>query len=269
MLSSSRDDSAALVAPARLDHVLGLRQRPPRDFSHKSARYDVTTLDMDPDKIRLVGLQCPQQAPTHLIPEPQQAIGAACHHQAVRREGCVRKEPRAPSVGLKELACRSIPQPGCTIAARGDDPISCYPARRKYSTDVTHKFGDDAMALEVDQHRRCGAVEVDREGDQASPIDPQRHDAPRKLEVCQDRAALVIDPQSSMRIGRNHVTIKEECRSIDAPGGAWKCKQRAAIARHEQRAVDCSADKISSRRCKGHCVDGRTVRDRPQQPATG
>src|SRR5207237_4784696 len=115
LISSSFDDSAALIVGARIDHLRGARQRPSRDFTCKSARYDVVALDVDSDELRLMRLERPEQAPASLIPEPQRAIAAAGHHQTIGCERCVGEQPRAPSVDSTELARGSIPQPGGAI----------------------------------------------------------------------------------------------------------------------------------------------------------
>src|ERR1051325_8279196 len=70
VFSSSRQDSAALWVTARLDHLLGPWQRPPRYLPRESACYDVAArLDVDPDDYRPVRMERPEQPPTARIPE--------------------------------------------------------------------------------------------------------------------------------------------------------------------------------------------------------
>src|SRR4029077_13445486 len=83
VISSLCDDSAVAPAAARFEHALGVRQPPSRDFPSKSARDEVTTLDVNGDDVGLVRLHCPQLGAAGCIPEPEKTFGIASDHHAV------------------------------------------------------------------------------------------------------------------------------------------------------------------------------------------
>lgn len=114
------------------------------------------------------------------------------------------------------------------------------------------------VALEIHQRRRYCAVGV-RDTDEASAVDPQRRDARRDLEVGQDRAARVEDPQPPLRVSRDDPAVRQEAHGVDAARGGRERDLRAVVAHDEQRAIGRAAHEVPPRSREGH--RRRAVRD--------
>jgi hypothetical protein len=74
------------LVTARVDHLLRFRQSPAREFASESAGHDVVTLAMEPNDRRCVRMEHPEQVLAVLVPELQQTVGPAGHHEAIDRE---------------------------------------------------------------------------------------------------------------------------------------------------------------------------------------
>lgn len=75
------------------------------------------------------------------------------------------------------------------------------------------ELGDDLVALKVHQRRRHCVVGV-RDADEAGAVDPQRPDTCWDLEVGQDRAAGVEDPQPPLRVRRDDPAVGQEAHGV-------------------------------------------------------
>lgn len=139
-------------------------------------------------------------------------------------------------------------------------------ASREHSTGVARELSHDTVAFEIPQHGGSRFVSH-RDRDQAPTWGhAQRPHAGGSLELCEDCVTLrVDDPQSATRIDRHDSNIAEEPRDVDAMGRRWQRERLAIIPRHEQRAVDGTADDTVPGGGKGDCVDRCTVRDRANE----